>query len=94
MFETKTALFAIEIQAKEFFNCTVHLNVDNASTLSWIKKQTAPNENNFKIVQNCKNSLGFLYSDKYLGQNPYTAFKHNKVADKESRKVHDNLHCV
>ena len=34
MLETKTTLFAIEIQAKEFFSCTVHLNVGNTSTLS------------------------------------------------------------
>ena len=60
MLEMRSALFAKHIYAKYFFNCTVHLNVDNTSTLSRINKQTAPN---------CKNFLGFLYSEKYLSQN-------------------------
>ena len=42
MLEMKVALFAVQIYAKEFFNCAVHLNVDNTSILSWINKQTAP----------------------------------------------------
>ena len=67
MLEMKTALFALQIYVKEFFNRTVRLNVDNISTLSWINKQIAPSENMFKIA---KNFLGFLYLEKYLGQSP------------------------
>ena len=47
----EAALFAMQIYAKELFNCTVHLNVDNTSSLSWISKQIAPNEDIFKIVK-------------------------------------------
>ena len=51
MLEMRSALFAKHIYAKYFFNCTVHLNVDNTSTLSRINKQTAPNKNILKIVK-------------------------------------------
>ena len=49
MLEMKAGLFAIKIFAKEISNCTVHLNVDNTSTLSWINKQIAPNETFSKL---------------------------------------------
>ena len=88
MLEMKAALFTIQIHAKEFFNCTVHLNVDNTSTLSWINEQTVPNENIFKIV---KTYWYFSIQRNIWVKASYIEFKHNKVADKESRKVHDNL---
>ena len=71
-----------------FFNCTVHLNLDNTSTLSWINKQTAPNENIFKIV---KIFRGFCIQRHIWIKDSYIESKHNKVPDKESHKVHDNL---
>ena len=44
----------------------------------------------FKIV---KTLWDFCIQINIWVKTPHTAFKHNKVADKESRKVHDNLHC-
>ena len=50
MLEMKAALFAVQVYAKGFFNCTVHFDVNSTSILSCINKQTVPNKNIFKIV--------------------------------------------
>ena len=73
---------------RTFFNCTVHLKVANTSTLSWINKQTAPNEDIFKIV---KTFWDFCIQRNIWVKSSYIESKHNKVADKESRKVHDSF---
>ena len=88
MLEMKPALFAIQIYAKEFFNCTVHLNVDNTSTLFWINELTASNENIFKMVKTFRD---ICIQKNIWVKASYIESKHKKVADKESRKVHDNL---
>ena len=72
MLEMKTALFALQIYVKEFFNRTVRLNVDNTSTLSWINKQIAPSENIFKIAKTLSGIFVFIeiFGSKPLILNP------------------------
>ena len=71
----KATLLVIQIYAKQFSNFTVHLNVDNTSTFSWINKQTAPHKNIFKIV---KTFWDFCILINIWVKASYIEFMHNK----------------
>lgn len=86
--ELKAAIFALKIYATQFFNTTVHLKVDNTSTLAWINKQTGPNIVIFNLV---KEFWDFCIDRNLWVFASYIKSKRNKTADKESRALRENL---
>ena len=86
--EMAAAFYALKIYTREVSNCHIQLKVDNTSSLAWINKQTAPNEAVFNIV---KEFWLYCISKKLVVSASYINTNLNKVADKESRKLRDNL---
>ena len=86
--EMAAALYALKIYTRDVSNCQIQLKVDNASILTWINTKTAPNETIFLILKE--------FWDYCMGKNlgvsaSYINTTKNKVADKESRKLRNNL---
>ena len=86
--EMAAALYALKIYIRDVFNCHIQLKVDSTSSLAWINKKTAPNEAIFLIVKE--------FWDYCMGKNlgvsaSYINTTKNVVADKESRKLRNNL---
>ena len=82
------ALYALKIYTRDVSNCHIQLKVGNTSSLAWINKKTAPNEAIFLIVKE--------FWDYCMGKNlgvsaSYINTTKNVVADKESRKLRNNL---
>ena len=67
---------------------SINLRVDNTSTLAWIKKQNAPNETVHLLLK----EFWELCAEKQIWVHAsYISSSRYKVADKESRKLRDNL---
>ena len=86
--EMAAALYTLKIYIRDVFNCHIQLKVDSTSSLAWINKKTAPNEAIFLIVKE--------FWDYCMGKNlgvsaSYINTTKNVVADKESRKLRNNL---
>ena len=86
--EMAAALYALKIYIRDVFNCHIQLKVDSTSSLAWINKKTAPNEAIFLMVKE--------FWDYCMGKNlgvsaSYINTTKNVVADKESRKLRNNL---
>ena len=81
-------LYALKIHTRDVSGFHIQLKVDNTSSLAWINKKTAPNEAIFLIVKE--------FWDYCMGKNlgvsaSYINTTKNVVADKESRKLRNNL---
>ena len=86
--EMAAALYALKIYTRYVSNCHIQLKVDNKSSLAWINKKTAPNEAIFLIFKE--------FWEYCMGKNVgvsafYINTNRNVVADKESRKLRNNL---
>ena len=64
------------------------LKIDNTSTVSWVNKQSDPDKEIFTLV---KQFWEFCIDRNINVVASYIESKKNKVADKESRKIRDNL---
>ena len=84
----KAALFAIKIYGENLYSSPVPHKIDNTLTLSWINKQTAPNESNFGIV---KVFWCFYIQRNMWLQVSYIDPKQNRVAEEKSQNFRDNL---
>ena len=80
LLEMTAAIFALKIYAKQFFDTSIHLKVDNTATLAWINKQTGPNLPIFLLV---KEFWEFCIRKRLWVQASYIKSKRNKIADKE-----------
>ena len=86
--EMTAALYALKIYTRDISNCHIQLKVDNTSSLAWINEKTAPNEAIFLIANEIWDycmGKGLWVSASYINTN------NNEVADKESRKLRNNL---
>ena len=82
------AFFAVKSYAAALSETSIHLRVDNTATLAWINKQNAPNETVHLLLK----ELWEFCAEKQIWVHAlYISSNRNKVADKESRKVRDNL---
>ena len=86
--ELFAAYHALQIYRKNFFDTSVHLQVDSTTAVSWINKQTVPTELEFSTVKQIWN---FAVQSKLETYAPYIEAKKNKIAGSESRNVKDNL---
>ena len=79
------AFFAINIYAATLSETSVHLRVDNTATLTWINRQ---NETVHLLLKEfCE-----FYAKKQIWVHATSiSSSRNKVADKESIKLRDNL---
>ena len=81
-------LYALKIYTRAVSDYQIQLKVDNTSYLAWINKKTAPNEAIFLIVK----EFWDYCMGKYLKVSvSYINTNKNKVADKGSRKLRNNL---
>ena len=82
------AFFAVKSYAAELSEISIHLRVDKTTTLAWINKQNGPNETVILLLTEfwkfCAEKLIWVHV-------LYISSSRNKVADKESRKLRDNL---
>ena len=86
--EMAAALYDLKIYTRDVSNFLIQVNVDNTSSLVWINKKTAPNEAIFLTV---KEFWGYCMGINLEISKPYMNTNENKVADKESRKLRNNL---
>ena len=70
------------------YKVPIQFKIDNASTIVWINKQTAPNKEIFDLV---KEFWEFCIEIKIHVFASYIKSKRNKIADFESRKIRENL---
>ena len=82
------ALYDLKIYTRDVSNFHIQVNVDNTSSLVWINKKTAPNEAIFLTV---KEFWGYCMGINLEISKSYMNTNENKVADKESRKLRNNL---
>ena len=80
--------YALKIYTRDVSNCHIQLKVDNTSSLAWINKKTAPNEAIFLIV---KGFWGYCMGKNLVVSASCINKSKNVVADKESRKLRNNL---
>ena len=69
---------------------TVLFKIYNTTTVSWVNKQSDPDKEIFTLV---KQFWEFCIDRNINVVASYIESKKNKVADKESRKIRDNLEC-
>ena len=80
--------FAVKSYAAALSEISIHFRVDNTATLAWIKKQNTPNE----AVHLLLKEFWELCAEKQIWFHvSCISSSRNKVADKESRKLRDNL---
>ena len=88
MLEIAAAFFSSKIYAAALSETSIHLRVDNTATLAWINRHNAPNETAHLLLkefwQSCAEKQIWFHAS-------YISSSGNKVADKESRKLRDNL---
>ena len=82
------ALLALRLHCKDFQDLTVLFKIDNTSTVSWVNKQSGPDREIFTLV---KQFWEFCIDRNITVVASYIESKKNKVVDKESRKIRDNL---
>ena len=82
------ALLALRLYCKDLQDLTVLLKIDNTSTVSWVNKESDPDKEILTLV---KQFWEFCMDRNINVVASYTESKKNKVADKESRKIRDNL---
>ena len=82
------ALLALRLYCKDLQDLTVLFKIDNTSTKSWVNKQSGPDREIFTLV---KQFWEFCIGRNITVVASYIESKKNKVADKESRKIRDNL---
>ena len=75
----EAAFFAVKIYAATLSETSIHLRVDNTATLAWINSKM---QNEF--WEFCAKKQIWVHAS-------YISSSRNKVADKESRKLRDNL---
>ena len=86
--EMAAAFFAVKIYAATLSETSIHVRVDNTSTLAWINRQNARNE----AVHLLRKDFWEFCAEKQIWIHAsYLSSSRNKVADKESRKLRDNL---
>ena len=86
--EMAAVFFAVKSYAAALTETSIHLRVDNTATLAWINKKNAPNETVHLLL---KEFWGFCAEKKICAHASYISSSRNKVADKESRKLRDNV---
>ena len=86
--ETAAAYFAVTIYCNHLQNTTIHLKIDNTATVVSLNKQKGANITVFNII---KKIWGFCIERNQWIFTSYILSKRNKTADKESRKLRDNL---
>ena len=82
------AFFAVKLYAATLSETSIHLRVDNTETLAWIKRQNALNGTVNLIL---KEFWEFCAKKQIWVDASYISSSRNKVADKEPRKLRDNL---
>ena len=80
------ALLALRLYYKDLQDLTALFKIDNTSTVSWVNQQSDPGKEIFTLV---KQFWEFRIDRNVVAS--YIESKKNKVADKESRKIRDNL---
>ena len=78
------AYFDVKNYEATLSETSVHLRVDNTATLTWINKQPPPNQNVLYFWKFCAAKIIGVHAS-------YISSSRNKVADKESIKLTDNL---
>ena len=86
--EMAAAFFAVKIYSATLSEISKHLRVDNIAILVWIKSQIAANKTVHLLL---KEFLEFCAEKQIWVYASYISSSRNKVADKESRKLRDNL---
>ena len=88
MLEIAAAFFAVKIFAVTLSETSIHIRVDNTATLAWMNMQNASNETAHLLLKEfweaCTEKQIWVHAS-------YISSSRNKVADKESRKLRDNL---
>ena len=82
------ALLALRPCCKDLQDLTVLFKIDNTSTVSWVNKESCPDKEIFTLV---KQFWEFCIDRNINVVASYIESKKNKIADKESRKIRDNL---
>ena len=82
------AFYALKIYTRDVSNCHIQLKVENTSSLAWINKKTVPNEAIFLIV---KEFWGYCMRKNLVVSASCINKSKSVVADKESRKLRNNL---
>ena len=80
--------FAVKSYAAALTETSIHRRVDNTATLAWINKKNAPNETVYLLL---KEFCGVSAEKQICAHASYISSSRNKVADKEFRKLRDNL---
>ena len=81
-------MLALRLYCKELQDLTALFKIDNTSTVSWVNKQSGPDREIFTLA---KQFWEFSIDRNINVVASYIESKKNKVADKESRKIRDNL---
>ena len=79
------ALLAIRLYCKDLQDLTVLFKIDNTSMVSCVNKQSGLDKEILILVKQ------FWKFSIHRNINVVSSYKKNKVADKESRKIRDNL---
>ena len=82
------ALLALRPYCKDLQDLTILLKIDNTSMVSWLNKQSGPDKELFTLV---KQFWEFCLDININLLASYIESKKNKIADKESGKIRDNL---
>ena len=82
------AFFTVKIYAATLSETSIHLWVYNTATLAWINVQNAPKETVHLLL---KKFLEFCAEKQIWVHASFISSGRNKVAEKESRKLRDNL---
>ena len=82
------AFFAVNIYVLTLSETSIHLRVNNTTTLVWINRQNAPNKTVHLLL---KDFWKFFAEKQMQAHASYIGSSRNKVADKESSKLRDNL---
>ena len=88
MLEIAAAFLAVKIYAATLSETSIHLRVNNTATSAWINRQNAPNETLHLLL---KEFWEFCAEKQLWVHASSISSSRNKVADKESRKLRDNL---
>ena len=86
--EMESAFFAVRNYSATLSEISKHLRVDNTANLAWIKSRIAANKTVHLLL---KEFLEFCAEKQIWVYASYISSSRNKVADKESRKLRDNL---
>ena len=84
----EAAFFAVTIYAATLSETSIHLRVDNTATLARINRKNAPNET---LHLRLKDLWEFCAEKQIWVHASYISSSRNKAAEKESRKLRDNL---